>query len=167
MSELTTMATGGLTPRDAKLYTLDSMGDPGKIRSFWGYIGLGVITLGIYHFVWYSKLNHEQRAIGVGKADPVLSGSRPAKSVTALVLGSLFCWLVLPIIPIFVSLWGFSGRIARAEAVAGIPKGERLKKSSYLLLFPFGIFVIPTWIWLYLIVKHQNAAIRAAGVPVA
>ncbi|MGZ6790919.1 MAG: hypothetical protein ACXVGQ_13485, partial [Mycobacteriaceae bacterium] len=60
-------------------------------------------TLGIYHFVWYSKLNHEQRAIGVGKGDPVLTGSRPAKSVTALVLGSLFCWLILPMIAIFVS----------------------------------------------------------------
>ncbi len=44
----------------------------GKTRSFWAGFGLSCITLGIYYFVWYYRLNDELKRVGTAKDDPPL-----------------------------------------------------------------------------------------------
>ena len=39
----------------------------GKIRNPLGVVGLGIVTLGIYYFVWYFKVNKEMAELGQAK----------------------------------------------------------------------------------------------------
>jgi Domain of unknown function (DUF4234) len=60
-----------------------------KIRSLWAVALLPLITLGIYHFVWYYKINKEMASLGRarGKSDEL--GDSPGKSLLAITLGAL------------------------------------------------------------------------------
>jgi hypothetical protein len=73
------------------------------------WIGLPLITLGIYHFVWIYKINDEARRFL--NDDSI----RPAMSVLAFIPGFIL------IIPPFVTIYRTGKRIARMEAAAGSP----------------------------------------------
>jgi hypothetical protein len=74
-----------------------------KRRNPWGVWLLSLITLGIYHAVWYYKINNELRNNG--------QVNDPTVALLAVTLG----WLV--IVPPFVSLYRTADRIKRAQEV--------------------------------------------------
>jgi hypothetical protein len=67
------------------------------------------ITLGIYHLVWWYKINREARDL-----DPGID-VEPAISVLAITLGALI------IVPPFVSIFKTGDRIAHMQSAAGMP----------------------------------------------
>ena len=132
----------------------------GKVRSFWGYLGLSIITLGIYQYVWYYKLNNELKNIGIAKGDQKLAGSNPTMSLLALFPGSYI------LVPPLISMWNFMKRIKQAELLGGISEGNTLNSTmAFLLMFPGAILVVPAIISLWMVIQHQNAAVQAAGTP--
>jgi Domain of unknown function (DUF4234) len=73
------------------------------------WLGLPLITLGIYSLVWIYKVNDEARRF-LGD-----NSIRPALSVLAFLPGGLL------IVPPFIAIYRLGQRIARMEAVAGSP----------------------------------------------
>jgi hypothetical protein len=68
-----------------------------------------LVTLGIYHLVWWYKINREARDLDVGI---VVS---PAVSVVAITIGALI------IVPPWVSVYKTGDRIHRMQSAAGAP----------------------------------------------
>jgi hypothetical protein len=68
------------------------------------------ITLGIYHLVWWYKINREARDF-----DPRIEVS-PGLSVLAILIG----WII--IIPPFVSIYRTGERIAQMQEAAGMQR---------------------------------------------
>ncbi|GGX12663.1 hypothetical protein GCM10010353_30130 [Streptomyces chryseus] len=84
-------------------------GSAGKYRNiFLVWLVWPLITLGIYHLVWYYKVNREARDFDQrGEVSP-------AGAVLAITVG----WLV--IVPPFVSVYNTGQRIARMQKSAGM-----------------------------------------------
>jgi Domain of unknown function (DUF4234) len=80
-----------------------------KRNIFAVWLGLPLITLGIYSYVWIYKVNDEARRFL--KDDSI----RPVMSVLAFIPGAIL------IIPPFVTIYRTGKRIARMEAAAGTP----------------------------------------------
>jgi hypothetical protein len=80
-----------------------------KRNIFAVWLGLPLITLGIYSFVWIYKVNDEARRFL--NDDSI----RPVMSVLAFIPGFIL------IIPPFVTIYTTGKRIARMEAAAGSP----------------------------------------------
>ena len=90
------------------------------------WLGLPLITLGIYHLVWYYKINNEARRYLM---DDKIS---PGISLLAITLGAFL------IIPPFVSIYNTASRIARMQEKAGLD--SRIEPVLALLLaFVFGL----------------------------
>jgi hypothetical protein len=93
------------------------------------WLGLPLITFGIYHLVWYYKINNEARRY---LADDKIS---PGISVLAITLGAFL------IIPPFVSVYNTGSRIARMQERAGLD--SRIEPVVALLLtFVFGLHTL-------------------------
>src|SRR2546423_7977023 len=90
----------------------------GKIRNPLGVVGLTIITLGVYFFIWYYKVNKEMAEMGRARGTDEL-GTSPATSLMAV----LFGWILL-FIPPLVSENKTCDRVHKAEAQAGIQGGE-------------------------------------------
>jgi Domain of unknown function (DUF4234) len=91
------------------------------------WLGLPLITLGIYSYVWIYKVNDEARRF-LGD-----DSIRPALSVLAFIPGAIL------IIPPFVAIYRLGKRIARMEAAAGSP--NRAEPVVGLLLgFVFSLY---------------------------
>lgn len=86
------------------------------------WLGLPLITLGVYYFVWWYKINNEARRF---LDDPTIN---PGLSVVAVTLGALV------IVPPLVSAYGTTARIARMQERAGIPPGARANPWIAVLL---------------------------------
>jgi hypothetical protein len=130
----------------------------GKVRSFWVGLFLTIITFGIYYYVWYYLLNDELRDIGIANDEPNLAGSKPAVSVAAVLFGGIL------LVPPLISVYNFGQRIKRAQRLCGIPMDETINPvTAFLLLFPGGLLIVPTFIHYWYITKHQNAAVLAAA----
>jgi Domain of unknown function (DUF4234) len=80
-----------------------------KRNIFAVWIGLPLITLGIYSYVWIYKVNDEARRFL--KDDSI----KPVMSVLAFIPGAIL------IVPPFVTIYRTGKRIARMEAAAGSP----------------------------------------------
>jgi Domain of unknown function (DUF4234) len=81
----------------------------GKIRNiFLVWLVWPFLTLGIYHFVWWYKINREARDL-----DARIEVS-PGLSVVAITLGALI------LVPPFVSIYRTGERIGRMQAAAGM-----------------------------------------------
>jgi Domain of unknown function (DUF4234) len=133
-------------------------GAAGKIRSFWVWLGLDIITLGIYHLFWYYLTNEELKDIGIDKDDQNLANSSPGMSVLAITLGAFI------IIPPFLSVYNFGNRILRAERLTGVPRQHQINPVlAFLLFFPGYLLVVPIFFHYWYVIKHQNMAVRAAG----
>ena len=85
-------------------------GRTGKTRNiFLVWLVWPFITLGIYHIVWWYKINREARDL-----DREID-VEPAISVLAITLGALI------IVPPFVSIFKTGDRIAQMQTAAGMP----------------------------------------------
>ncbi len=94
---------------------------PKRRNPFAAWIGLPLITLGIYHLVWYYKINAETQFSARVKVNPALA-----------VIAILF-WL-----PGLVSYWRTGVRIAEAQRAAGLQPTCSGGLGMCLQLFSFG-----------------------------
>src|SRR2546423_6344123 len=93
-----------------------------KRRHPLGVWGLSLITLGIYFFVWYYKINREARDyLGDNEI-------KPGISVLAVTIG-----FVLLLIPPLVSIYRTGQRIERMQQKAGVP--DTISPGIGLLLY--------------------------------
>ena len=77
-------------------------------RSPLGVLGLSIITLGIYFFVWYYKINDELKRF---QQDDTMS---PMRSLMAMIFG----WII--IVPPFIAMYNTAKHVRSAEEGAGI-----------------------------------------------
>lgn len=100
-----------------------------KIRSPWAAALLPIVTLGIYHLVWWYRINCELRDFGRARGHDL--GRNPTNSVLALFPG---CFILVP--PL-VSYWRGAERIQSASRLAGRePLNGWIAIILYLLLVP-------------------------------
>ena len=89
-----------------------------KVRSPWAVALLPIITLGIYHLVWWYKINKELKAYGEAKGYDL--GQNPTNSLLALFPGGII------IVPALVTYWRGTKRVQGASKIAGQRAGQRL-----------------------------------------
>ena len=121
-----------------------------KVRSPWAAALLPFVTLGIYHLVWWYRINCELRDYGRAKGYDL--GQSPVSSLLALFPGAIL------IVPALVTYWRGTKRIQGAARLAG---KEPLNGWIALILY---ILVAPGF-WAYL-QSSLNGAWRAEGEPV-
>lgn len=100
-----------------------------KVRSPWAVALLPIITLGIYHLVWWYKINKELKAYGEAKGFDL--GQNPTNSVLALFPGGII------VIPALVTYWRGTKRVMGAAKITGQePVSGWISIILYLLLAP-------------------------------
>jgi hypothetical protein len=100
-----------------------------KVRNPWAVALLPIITLGIYHLVWWYKINKELKAYGEAKGYDL--GQNPTNSLLALIPGFLL------IVPPLISYYRGTERVQGASKIAGRePVNGWIVLVLYLLLAP-------------------------------
>jgi hypothetical protein len=82
-----------------------------KIRNPWAVALLPIVTLGIYHLVWWYRINREMRDFGRAKGYDL--GRNPINSLLALFPGG---WII---VPPFITYWRGTKRVQGSSRVAG------------------------------------------------
>jgi hypothetical protein len=111
---------------------------PAKMRSLWAVALLPLITLGIYFFVWYYKINKEMASLGRARGKSRELGDSPGKSLLAITLGALI------IVPAIVSLVRTFQRIQLTQRLTR--EGDVLNGWIGLVLY----LVISPALWAYM-----------------
>jgi hypothetical protein len=106
-----------------------------KHRSPWAAALLPIITLGIYHLVWWYRVNRE--VADFGRARGYDLGQNPTLSLLAVFPGGLI------VVPALVSYWRGTKRMQAAQRVAG---QEPLNGWIALILF----ILISLGLWAYM-----------------
>jgi hypothetical protein len=89
---------------------------------------LTLVTLGIYFFVWYYKVNREMSDLGRARGTDEL-GDNPGTSLLAVTLGALI------IVPAVISMYNTFQRIQAATRLTGVdPLNGWIALAFYLLL---------------------------------
>jgi Domain of unknown function (DUF4234) len=104
--------------------------DEVKVRSPWAVALLPIVTLGIYHLVWWYKINKELKAYGEAKGYDL--GQNPTNSALALFPG-LFI-----IIPPLVTYWRGTKRVQGASKIANREPASGWIALILYLLLPIG-----------------------------
>lgn len=100
-----------------------------KVRSPWAAALLPIITLGIYHLVWWYKINKELKAYGEAKGQDL--GQNPTNSLLALFPGGLI------IVPALITYWRGTKRVMAAAPLAGKePVNGWIALLLYLIIAP-------------------------------
>ncbi|HET8565346.1 MAG TPA: DUF4234 domain-containing protein [Solirubrobacterales bacterium] len=100
-----------------------------KVRNPWAVALLPIVTLGIYHLVWWYRINKELKAYGEVKGYDL--GQNPTNSLLALFPGGLI------VIPALVTYWRGTERVQGASKIAGRePVSGWISLILYLLLSP-------------------------------
>lgn len=103
--------------------------DRAKIRSPWAVALLPIVTLGIYHLVWWYRINRELRDYGKAKGYDL--GQNPTNSVLALFPGGII------LIPALITYWRGTKRAMGASRLAGQePVSGWIAIILYLLIAP-------------------------------
>jgi hypothetical protein len=122
-----------------------------KVRSPWAVALLPFITLGIYHLVWWYRINRELRDYGEAKGHDL--GQNPTNSLLALFPGALI------IVPALITYWRGTKRVMEASRLAGKePLNGWIAIILYLILAPA--------LWAYIQVS-LNDVWEAEAKPVA
>jgi Domain of unknown function (DUF4234) len=123
----------------------------GKLRNPLGVVGLTIITLGVYFFIWYYKINKEMAQMGRARNTEEL-GTSPTTSLMAV----LFGWILL-LIPPLVSEYRTCARLNAAERQVGLQGMEAG------LLFLLWVFLGP--VGHYIFQSNLNKVLQAqAGI---
>jgi hypothetical protein len=136
----------------AEILTIE--GQEYKKRSPFGVWGLGIITLGVYGFVWYFKINDEARRFL--KDDAI----RPGVSVLAFIPGFLL------VVPPYVSVYRTGTRIVRMEEKAGTAT-RTIPLLGLILAFIVSLYVPYYQSQLNKVWEDAAARGNAAGLPPA
>jgi hypothetical protein len=123
---------------------------PRNIFAVW--IGLPLITLGIYHLVWYYKIHKEMAAF-----DPRSNGPVAGPLLVLVFLG----WTV---IAPAVSYHNTGMRVRNAQASAGLPQ-TCSPAASWLLMFVFGLNALYLQTELNKVVGHYPGTPPGTPVP--
>lgn len=100
-----------------------------KVRNPWAVALLPIVTLGIYHLVWWYRINKELKAYGEAKGYDL--GQNPTGSLLALFPG------VIIVVPALVSYWHGTKRVQGASKIAGRePVSGWISLILYLLISP-------------------------------
>jgi hypothetical protein len=103
-------------------------GSTAKTRDPLGVALLTLVTLGVYFFVWYYKVNREMSELGRARGTAEL-GDNPGNSLLAVTLGALI------IVPAIVSVYNTFVRTQVAARLTGIePLNGWIALAFYLLL---------------------------------
>jgi hypothetical protein len=109
----------------AEMVTMD--GQQYKKRNPLGVLGLSFLTLGVYFFVWYYKINYELRR---AENDQSIS---PTRSLMAMVFG----WLI--IVPPFIAMYNTAKHVQSLETRRGVGQTVEPALTVVLMfLFSFG-----------------------------
>jgi Domain of unknown function (DUF4234) len=122
-----------------------------KVRSPWAVALLPIVTLGIYHLVWWYRVNRELRDYGRAKGYDL--GQNPANSLLAVFPGSLI------VIPPLVSYWRGTNRVQGAARIAG-----REPVNGWIALILFLVLSLGLWAYLQ---WSLNQVWEADGEPIA
>ena len=106
-----------------------------KIRHPVAVFGLVFITLGIYYYVWYYKVNRELRDLGRATGEEERLGKSPLNSLLAITIG----WLIL--VPPFVSFYKTFQRIEAAQELNGTD--QRVSVGLGFALFLVALVFLP------------------------
>jgi len=100
-----------------------------KIRNPWAVALLPIVTLGIYHLVWWYRINRELRDYGKAKGYDL--GQNPTNSLLALFPGGLI------VVPALITYWRGTKRAMGAARLAGQePVNGWIAIILYVLLIP-------------------------------
>jgi cbb3-type cytochrome oxidase subunit 3 len=122
-----------------------------KRRNPWGVLGLSIITIGVYYFVWWYKINNEMKNYGI-EVDPT-------KAVLAMTLGAFI------IVPPYVSVYNTADRILKAQVKSGA--ADRIAPIiGLILMFVFSV-AIPVYYQSQLNKVWDAEAARGAEVLAA
>ena len=103
--------------------------DQVKIRSPWAAALLPIVTLGIYHLVWWYRINRELRDYGRAKGYDL--GQNPTNSLLAVFPGAFI------IVPALITYWRGTKRVMGASRLGGKdPLNGWIAIILYLLLSP-------------------------------
>lgn len=122
-------------------------GELAKIRNPLGVLGLSLVTLGVYYWVWYFKVNKEMATLGQSKGTED-AGTSPGTSLLATTLG------ILLLVPPYVSMFKATKRLNATERLSG--RGEGMDAGLLWLLL---VFLSPVGI--YLFQQNLNKALEA------
>ena len=112
-----------------------------KVRNPWAVALLPIITLGIYHLVWWYRINKEMKAFGEARGYDL--GRNPTNSLLALFPGGLI------VVPALVTYWRGTKRVMGASSLAG---KEPLSGWIAIVLY---IFIAPA-LWAYIQVSLND-----------
>ena len=122
-----------------------------KIRSPWAAALLPIITLGIYHLVWWYRINRELRDYGQAKGYDL--GQNPTNSLLALFPGGLI------VIPALITYWRGVKRVQGAAKLGG---NEPVNGWICLILY----FLLAPALWAYVQVSLNDLwRDEAEGLP--
>ncbi len=100
-----------------------------KVRNPWAVALLPLVTLGVYHLVWWYRVNRELR--DYGNARGVDLGQNPTRSLLALFPGGLI------LVPALISYFNGVKRVQAASGLIGKePPSGWIALALYLLLPP-------------------------------
>jgi hypothetical protein len=103
-------------------------GSTAKTRDPLGVALLTLVTLGVYFFVWYYKVNREMSELGRARGTAEL-GDNPGNSLLAVTFGALI------IVPAIVSVYNTFVRTQAAARLTGVePLNGWIALAFYLLL---------------------------------
>jgi len=117
-----------------------------------GVVGLSFITIGIYFFYWYYKINDEIRLI---ERDESIS---PMRSLMAMIFG----WII--IVPPFIAMWNTATHVQKLEGRLDIQ--QRLEPALTLVIMLVVLIANGAYIQEHLNRAWDAASMRGtAGAP--
>ena len=112
-----------------------------KVRNPWAVALLPFVTLGIYHLVWWYRINKEMKAYGESLGYDL--GRNPTNSLLALFPGAVL------IVPPLVTYWRGTVRVQGTEALA-----DREPLNGWLVLVLWLIIQPAMWAYLQVSLNH-------------
>jgi len=116
----------------AQEMTIRGTQDPVKVRNPWAVALLPIVTLGIYHLVWWYRINRELRDYGYAKEQNL--GQNPTNSVLALFPGGIV------IVPALITYWRGFKRVQTASGLAGKAQANGWIALVFYLVLPFALW---------------------------
>jgi hypothetical protein len=112
-----------------------------KVRNPWAVALLPFATLGIYHLVWWYRINKEMKAYGESLGYDL--GRNPTNSLPALFPGGLI------VVPALITYWRGTNRVQGTEALA-----DREPVNGWLVLLLWVIVQPAMWAYLQVSLNH-------------